>query len=309
MATPEELYNGAVKQATAGIKKYVYDLISLVIIAFVIIASLQIFDVVDYSNVPPEQVGKEAGNFFAEWLPYFMAMVMLNANLYNKGAFVGKATKGYIDTITAYSGIVGGYDGKRISALTPFCEAYNDKALQSVRQSILHAEGLTYEQFSAEWSDRNGTKQKPLRFMSGKEQKAIGLTFRQRWAVLKAKLSKVHGINVNILLSSHARKDPTNIGATEKQMSAENNVSNTARYLVSTFLMSLITIKDIAQWGWAGIIVVLFKLAFVVARCFMSYFTGYNNITVNLASHITRKIDILKEYDAWYEDNTQKVNN
>jgi hypothetical protein len=194
---------------------------------FVIIASLRIFKVYDYSDVPQDQVAQETGNFLAEWLPYFLAMVMLNANLYQKGAFVGKRTDGYISVVDVYSQFVAALDGRRIHALTPFCSDYNDNALKSVRESIMHAEGLTYEQFIDEWEEK-GEKRKALRFMTGKEMKAIGLTLRQRWAVVRARNYKVHGINVNTLLSSQTAKDPTNIGANEKQMATQNTVGNTA---------------------------------------------------------------------------------
>jgi hypothetical protein len=60
--------------------------------------------------------------------------------------------------------------------------------------------------------------------------------------------------------------------------------------------MSLIVIKDITTWGWASLIAVLFKVIYMFARSFMSYFSGYDDITVSVANHIARKTDILKMY-------------
>lgn len=54
------------------------------------------------------------------------------------------------------------------------------------------------------------------------------------------------------------------------------------------------------EWGWVGVIFVIFKLLYIVARSYMQYFDGYQDITVSLVNHISRKTDIIKEFESEY---------
>ena len=90
--------------------------------------------------------------------------------------------------------------------------------------------------------------------------------------------------------------DVTNIGANERMLQVKQFLSSSSIYILSTLFLSMIGIRDVINWGWGGFIVILFKVAYLFARCYMSYFQGYDDITINLANHFTRKCDILKMY-------------
>jgi len=40
---------------------------------------------------------------------------------------------------------------------------------------------------------------------------------------------------------------------------------------------------------------------YTLCRSYTKYFNGYNDITNDVANHITRKTDILKQFDDWYD--------
>ena len=54
--------------------------------------------------------------------------------------------------------------------------------------------------------------------------------------------------------------------------------------------------KNIADWGWGGLVLVLFKVLYTFARSYTSYFQGYNDMTIDLTNHLARKTDVLKMY-------------
>ena len=80
-----------------------------------------------------------------------------------------------------------------------------------------------------------------------------------------------------------------------------------AKYIVATLIMSLIAVKDIAQWGWAGIVIVIFKVTYLAGASYMSYFKGYDDATISLVAHFTRKTDILKQYLNYIPKQTEEV--
>lgn len=298
MGKVEENYTNGEQNVKAGIKRYVYDIVAVTISLVIIAASLHIFDVYDLSD------GDDVKNFFIDWVPYFVASILLNGDMYEKGAFIGKETLRYIKIIKTYSEKVTTLTGERLTSMGAFCIYYNEKSLRERRQDILRKEGVSYDEFDNEFTKIiDGEKKtfKPLKMWTKEElDKVYGVNARK--AIFQAKKTIIKGINVNVLLSSFDVKDPTNIGATEGQLKLYRNIFVTIRYLFASGLMSIIFIKDIAQWHWAGIIEVVFKLAYVFARALMSYFKGYSDITIKVSGHITRKTDILNEFDYWYEN-------
>ena len=62
-----------------GIKKYTFDLISVGITLAIIAASLNALGFYDFTS---ENAWSELGSFFADWIPYFMAAILLNNNMY-----------------------------------------------------------------------------------------------------------------------------------------------------------------------------------------------------------------------------------
>ena len=292
----ENTLQDAKSRTTAEIKNYIYDLIALVIVAAIVMASLNALGFIDLSS---EDVRQQLLDFFIEWIPYFMAAVLLNSDLYQKGVFIGKRTKKYIDTAMAYSNIVNNLSGEQIDGLDDFCIKYNDKALRDIQTQILKKEGLSYERFINETIAKVDDKEvvrKALINCTKEELFEQGLNEAQVKIVVKAKKVNIKGLTSNLLLSSINVKDRTDIGPDEQTLATRANIVSTLKFLISTFCMSLIVVKDISTWGWASLIIVIFKVAYIVAKSYMSYFKGYNNITVDIVSHIGRKTDILKMY-------------
>ena len=222
-----------------------------------------------------------------------MATILLNNTLYKKGVFVGKSTSTYSNNAEVYSDLVNSLTGEQITGLYAFCDEYNEKALKTIQTNILKKEGLTYKDFENGSSISND---KPLKILTDEQLAEIGLNKQQIKAVKSAKNVNIKGLTVTSLLSSMNIKDPTNLGKNEKELAKKRSVTAAIGYVVSTLLMSMLAIKNIADWGWSGLILVLFKVLYTFARSYMSYFQGYNDMTIDLTNHIARKIDILKMY-------------
>lgn len=287
MPIEEAVQNGKSK-TMVELKKSAFDLIAVAIGAALVLASLDVFNLVDLGKMT-------IGEFVMSWVPYFLATTLLTMDMYKKGVFVGKSTAKFESVVESYSSLVNGLSGEQIKELGPFCERYNEEALINLRTAILKEEGITYEEFDSEFTV-DDVKYDALKTWTRKELIAKNYTKAQIKAIRLAKRSKVRGINVNILLSSINISDPTNIGDGESELGKRAMTFSVIRQVTSTMLMSLIVIKDITTWGWASLIGILFKVIYMFARSFMNYFNGYDDITVSVANHITRKTDILKMY-------------
>lgn len=270
------------------LKKSAFDFIAVIIIAALALASLDVFNLVDLTLM-------NVGDFFISWVPYFLATVLLTLDLYKKGVFVGKSTDKFEAIAKSYSDLANSLSGQQIKELGPFCKKYNEDALIELRTNILKEEGIAYSDFDKEFTLNEKTFP-ALKTWTKKELIAGKYNKAQIKAINATKKAKVKGINVNILLSSINVSDPTNIGKGEMELEKRIFISSIIKYLVSTVLMSLIAIKDITTWGWASLIIVFFKVIYMFARSFMSYFSGYDDITISVANHITRKTDILKMF-------------
>lgn len=275
-------------QVIKELRKSAFDFIAVVIVAALVLASLDVFNLIDLNTM-------NIGDFVISWVPYFLATILLTLDLYKKGIFVGKSTNKFQTIVKSYSDLANSLSGKQIRDLGSFCEKYNEDALVNLRTSILKEEGISYDDFNATFTVNNNTYA-PLKTWTKKELINAKYTKAQIKAIKLAKKAKVKGINVNILLSSINISDPTNIGKGETELERRVLISSVVKYLISTMLMSLIVIKDVTTWGWSSLIGVLFKVIYMFARSFMSYFNGYDDISVSVANHITRKTDILKMY-------------
>ena len=284
----EDTFQQGRSQTIKELKKSAFDFIAVMIVAALVLASLDVFNLIDLSTM-------NIGDFVVSWVPYFLATILLTLDLYKKGVFVGKSTEKFQTIAKSYSDLANSLSGKQIRDLAPFCEKYNEDALVNLRTSILKEEGISYDDFNDTFTVNDETYA-PLKTWTNEELVNAKYTKAQIKAIKLAKKTKVKGINVNILLSSINVNDPTNIGKGETELEKRVLISWAIKYLVSTMLMSLIVIKDVTTWGWVSLIGVLFKVIYMFARSFMVYFDGYDDITVSLANHITRKTDILKMY-------------
>lgn len=275
-------------QTVKEIKKSAFDFIAIAIVAALVLASLDVFNFVDITTI-------NILDFVIGFVPYFLATILLTLDLYKKGVFVGKSTEKFKTIARSYSDLVNSLSGKQIKGLGPFCEKYNEDAIISLRTAILKEEGIHYDDFNDTFTLNNKTYP-PLKTWTRKELLNSKYTKSQIKAIRFAKKAKVKGISVNIILSSINVSDPTNIGKGESELEKVALVSSIIKYLLSAMLMSLIAIKDISTWGWKSLIMVLFKVIYMFAKSFMSYFNGYDDVTISVANHITRKTDILKMY-------------
>lgn len=280
----EDKLQGVKIGASQGIKKHIFDWVSAIIIVALIAACMDVFSLIDFKTI-------DLLEFFISWFPYFAAAILLHNNLYKKGVFVAKGTEKFIKTIEAYSDIANSLSGEQIKKLYPFCDKYNEDVKKSMQTQTLRKEGLTFEEFEY------GTKELPaLKTCNRKFLIKKGYNKAQIKAIKTAKNLHVHGINVSILLSSINVKDVTRIGDDEKTLQTKQIISSTLRYASSTLLLSIMAVKDISEWGWMGLILTIFKVMYLFAGSYMSYFKGYDNITISLVNHFSRKIDILKMY-------------
>lgn len=264
-----------------GIKKSLFDWICVVIIMAILAVSLDVVGLTDLS-------GLNFAEFLIEWLPYFIASVLLNNTLYKKGIFTGKASKNFKSTVDEYSSRVSSLSGKDISNLYDFCENYNNTSLMTLQTNILKAKGVSYDKFNSD--------EQPLKILSRKQLKLLGYNSVQIRAIRKAARAKIKGLSVNILMSNIDTKDPTNIGVDEKILGLRQFLTSIIKYVLSTLLLTFMAVNDIMSWGWAGILIVIFKICYIFASSYMSYFKGYDDITISLINHIARKTDILKMY-------------
>lgn len=285
-------------KAADGLKKYIFDWIAVLIIVALIAASLDIFGLIDFKTI-------NIVEFFVSWFPYFAAAILLQTDLYKKGLFIGKSTTKFNNVIESYSSIANSLTGKQIEGLYSFCDKYNDDALKSIQTQILRKEGITLDAFDNERVkviNNENQRLKPLKICTNKELIDEGYTREQRRCIRAAKRVKVKGIGVNILLSSIAVKDVTSIGDDEKTMETKQIIFSAFNYMISTLLLSIVGIKDIQNFGWIAIVLVVFKVTYLFAGCYRSYFKGYDDITIRLANHFTRKADILKMYLSYDEE-------
>lgn len=275
-----------------GIKKYVYDIIAIVILLSLIAASLDLFGLIDFKTV-------NIVSFLIGWFPYFAAAMLLRTDLYKKGVFIGKKTDKFCAVARTYSELANSLSGEQLKGLYPFCEEYNSNAKQAIQTQILKAEGLTYEEYNEDWIetvDGVDVQRSALKTCTKQELLERKYTKTQIRAIKKAKRAKVYGISVNILLSTIAVKDVTYIGNDEKSLQIKQIAASAIKYILCTVALSFIAIKDTISFGWLSVILILFKVTYLFAGSCISYFRGYDDITIHLVNHFTRKTDILKMY-------------
>lgn len=283
----DKLQQGRLKAAD-GIRKHIFDWVAAIILIALVASSLGLFGLVDFNTT-------NFAEFLVSWFPYFAAAILLHADLYKKGVFVAKGTTKFQRIIESYSKTANSLSGPQIKGLYDFCENYNEKAKQTIQRRILRNEGLSFDDFDIGSKDVE-SQFKPLKTLTKKELFAKGYSKRQVRSIYEARRVKVKGINVNVLLSSLAVDDITNIGDDEQSLQMKQTITSTLKYMFTTLALSIVAIENIANWGWLGFILTLFKVAYLFAGCYMSYFKGYDDVTIRLINHFTRKNDILKTY-------------
>ena len=289
-----ELNNNS-KTLTNKIKSHVFDVIALGLVAAIGLLNLGAIEIKDLT--------KEYINIVLEAIPFYIGSVALALNYYKKGVYAGKSSKSFNDIVSCYSAKVNTLVGKQIDKLNDFCSYYNKKALRLRQETVLQNVAISFERF-----DRPADGSKPLKIMSDEElTKEFGEVVAK--AIIEAKNIKVKGINANVLLGNNHIDDVTDLGKSEQEMLKARSQEYSIVSFASIIVMSMMGVKDILEWGWIGAFLLVFKMLYILCRSYMKYFEGYDDITVKLSNHMSRKIDILKEFDYWYEDNFGTIGN
>lgn len=280
------------------IKNRAFDLIAVGIIIAVTALSLGVTELREISI-------NTLVDIVLECLPFYIAAVMLSNNYYNKGVYVGKETEAFKNSIDYYSEMVGKLDGKMMNFLPQFCNEYNENALKDKQTILLRSKAITYELYN----EGNGDI-KALKSMTKKE---LNKMFNDETVkvIQKCKKLKVKGVYANLLLGNLHSSDNTDLGYSEKDLRRKRSASYAGTYVITIFLMSLIGVKNMMQWGWMGAALTLFKILYIALGAYTKYFNGYEDVTVNITNHMYRKTDILKEFNFWYDklkkDNSETV--
>ena len=274
-----------------GIKSKMFDLIAAAILITLIALSLGIIErrVITFA---------ELGNIIIECVPFFFAAMLLNDNFYKKGLFTGKTSDNFVEACKQYCSLAVNLTGEQIDVIDDFCHEFNDEALIKLQLTYLKRASVSYERFN------KGTENhEPLRIMSKKALEHMYGKERTKW-ILKARNAKIKGLHANTLLGTADTDDITDIGKTESQLAKSRTITSVIWYFVTTLILSFIAVKNVSEWGWFGIALVVFKCVFILCRSYMSYFDGYNDVTVHLVHNISRKIDILKQFLYWFNKRT-----
>ena len=275
------------------IKANMYDLLAAAIVIIMFIVALGVMS-------PKELTWDSLKDVIVSWVPFFLTASFLNYDYYSKGKSKGKQNEGFVSTINAYSKQVSTITGAQMSKLPEFCKYYNEQALEELQTSILTLASIPYERFNDITYDKEGKELKPLKVLSLQDYKKLGYSKDEIKIIVRAKHASVKGIRHNQLLGNTSARDKTNIGHGEGDMTRARTIVSTLSQAVSMFVLCMIGMKDIMEWGWIQAIFVLFRMVWVLCKSYLQYLKGFNDITIRLSNHIARKTDILKEFEYWY---------
>lgn len=274
------------------LKNRIFDVIGFGLVIAVGLVSL---GVVELRKITPT----ELINVLLTAVPFYIGSVTLSMNYYRKGIYAGKDTDAFTGTVKRYSDKVNKLNGKQLEYLNDFCDEYNDKALQTAQESVLRNVAIRWSKFNDSSIDNDGHEIPPLKRLS-KEELVTRYNARVAEYVIKAQNVKIKGVNISILLGNTYDWDITNLGPNEKELSNQRRKQYAGSTAISILLLSLMAVKDIMDWSWLGFILVAFKLIWIICMAYMKYFEGFDDATIRITNHISRKIDILKQYDYWY---------
>lgn len=282
------------------IKANMYDLLAASIVIVMFVVALGVMS-------PKELTWDNMKDVVVSWVPFFLTASFLNYNYYTKGKVKGKASDGFKSTIAAYSKQVGSITGAQMSRLPDFCKYYNEQALKELQTSILTLASIPFERFDKVTYNKQGEELKPLKVLDIKDLRKLGYCNEEVKVIVRAKHASIKGIRHNQLLGNTSARDKTDIGHGEGDMTTKRTIVSTVGQAVSMFILCMIGVKDIMDWGWVSAVFVLFRMVWILCKSYLQYIKGYNDITIRLSNHIARKTDILKEFEYWYSKNSNVI--
>lgn len=278
------------KNLATRVKTHIFDFIAIGLVVAVGLLNLGAIEI--------RNITAELWNILLEAVPFYLGSVALALNFYKKGAYAGKMTDAFKNAVRHYSELIGRLTGEQIQRLNDFCLEYNRKALKLRQEAILRDAAISFELFDAGFKDENGEFHKPLKILTKNELESMyGPIVAE--AVEKAKKVKIKGISSNNLLGNMSTDDITDLGRSEQEMLKHRSTEYSIVYSASILVMSLMGVRDILQWGWMGAFLVVFKLLYILCRSYMKYFEGFDDISVSLTNHLSRKSDVIKEFSHW----------
>lgn len=286
------------QKVTNFIKDKAFDVIAYLTLVAMTALTLGVFEL-------RELTVESIITIFLECIPFYLSSVLLGINYYTKGTFAGKKVPAFMTSVKAYSEMVASLTGEQLGALPDFCDYYNREAIVKLKSGILRGASIPYASFDDYFVNDKGKKVRPLKITPKKE--LIELYGKESANIIeRAKHVKVKGLYVNILLGSYKSHDDTDIGDNEKDIAKKRKLSISLSYLFSTIVISVLGVKDMLNWGWTGLLLTVFKLLYIFARSYLRYYDGFNDITLSLSNHISRKCDILKEFFCWYNSKPEE---
>lgn len=286
----EDKYSETKSNITTKVKNRIFDLIAAGILLAAIAISL---GALEWKEISKDKIF----DLLAEFVPLLLTSMLLTTDFYQKGVFYGKSSNTFMAMSDMYSKLVTNLTGKQIEAVSEFCIEYNEDALRKIQEPMLKKVAIPYQLYN-----EGDDKTPPLKTLSRRKLKALGYDPIVYKVILKCDRMTVKGLKVNNILGNTNVEDITDLGKTENELRASHNTTSAIQYLLSTAFMTLIAVKDIATWGWASLFLIAFKLTYIFVKSYMSYFAGYNDITVSLNNQLARKTDILKQFLSWYEN-------
>lgn len=282
----EEQYLDFANNTKSAVSNYIYYILAfavVVVMVFLQLGGLEFNKDIQWYDIIVDAV------------PIFVATIILDKLFYECGADKGKKTKKYYGAVLEYSNQVN-LGGDQFDKLPDFCREFNEKVKREKQRVLLASASVSLNVF-----------EERLKVMTNKEIKNEFGKERAKW-IIKAKKTKIKGISAVNLTSEQQSQDETDTGYNENTLAHIQSVKKILGYAVSLCVFSAISIKDVAQWGWAGIGLLLFKILFSVGCCILSQIRGFKDLTVTVVSHYNRKTDILKKFHSWYNTYTTKKN-
>lgn len=285
-------------KATNLAKSNIYDILALAMITAMFFVGLGALDIIDFTL-------HSFLEFVINFIPFYLATVLLNQNYYTKGTYKGKESEVYVQAIKAYSEQTDKLDGNMQAKLPDFVDWYNNDALKRLQISILKRASISYERFTEVTKDKDGNDLKPLMIYDRKELMEQYNKY-VAYIIWRAQHASIQQISVNILMSNVQSIDPTDLGKNEKQLRRRRLALTDVLSFVSVIALSLIGLKDMVEWGWMSAFITLFKMVYITAKSYQMYFKAYGDITVDVVNHIARKTDIIKQFLSWYDKEVDK---
>lgn len=283
-------YNQFLDNAKSAISNWVYPIFASVIVIAMVIIKLGVFEF--NKNV-------DILDIIVEALPIFIASMLLANIFYQNGATKGKRSQNYFLALTEFSRLAN-MPGEKLDALPEFCREFNENALKDKKRSLLSCAVIPLSKFEEEY-EQDGGVHVPIKVMSNSEIIAEFGKERSSY-IIQAKKVKIKGINAVTLTSDQKVKDVTDTGYGEHEYAKMFTAKKAISYALTFIMFAFISVKDVYAWGWAGVGLLVFKIAYTLGCSILGQIQGFKNITIDVVAHLNRKSDILKQFHSWYEN-------